>query len=381
MSCRIVQLANFVTPSSGGLRTALGHLAEGYFRAGHDVVQVVPGARTGRERTSWGCRITVAAPEMPGTGYRLVVDRAAVLRLLDELAPDRVEVHDRTTLRCVGRWARDRGVPSLVVSHERLDKWLRQWLPARLPLDDWADRANSSLAASFDDVVCTTAWAEREFARIGVSRLRRVPLGVDLERFRPDDSARDRWCARDEVLLVMASRLSKEKRPDLAVGGARELFRRGVPIRLFIAGDGPLRTSVAEQAYGLPVELLGFVPDRGRLAGLLGAADVVLAPGPVETFGLAALEALACGTPVVASVHSALPEVLGDAGRVTASTPRSLADGVQQLLEVDATDRRRVARRRAERFPWSATVEGFLRAHQLPVGPVAGVARPALRTP
>jgi len=376
---RIVQLANFVTPSSGGLRTALGHLAEGYSRAGNDVIQVVPGSRGGRERTSWGCRITVAAPELPGTGYRLLVDRAAVLRLLDELGPDRVEVHDRTTLRCVGRWAAARGVPSLVVSHERLDRWLRQWLPARLPLDGWADRSNLALAASFDDVVCTTAWAEREFARIGVSRLRRVPLGVDLDRFRPDVSLRGDLCADGEVLLVMASRLSKEKRPDLAVRGARELLRRGVPVRLLVAGDGPLRSSLAQQANGQPVELLGFVADRGRLARLLGAADVVIAPGPVETFGLAALEALACGTPVVASVHSALPEVLGDAGRASASTPRCVADAVQQLLTVDAADRRRTARRRAEQFPWSATVAGFLRAHGLPVGPVHDADRSAAR--
>lgn len=368
---RIVQLANFVTPSSGGLRTALVHLAEGYARAGHDVVQVVPGPAATSERVSWGLRVTLPAPEVPGTGYRLLVDRGAVLRALDELAPDRVEVHDRTTLRGVGRWASAHGVPSVVISHERLDRWLRQWLPARLPLDRWADRSNAALAASFDEVVCTTAWAAQEFARIGVGRLRQVPLGVDLEHFRPDVSARAGLCEDGQVLLVMASRLAKEKRPDLAVAATLELRRRSVPVRLVIAGDGPLQAALRRQAYGLPVEFLGFVQDRNRLAGLLGAADLVLAPGPVETFGLAALEALACGTPVVANVHSALPEVLGDAGRAAASSPRSLADAVQQQLTVPAADRRRAARLRAERFPWSATVEGFLRAHGLPVGPVS----------
>ncbi|MGI8535546.1 MAG: glycosyltransferase [Mycobacteriales bacterium] len=375
---RIVQLANFVTPSSGGLRTALVHLAEGYARAGHDVVQVVPGPRAAREQTAWGCRRTLPASEVPGTGYRLLVDRGAVLRQLDELAPDRVEVHDRTTLRGVGPWAAGCGVPSLVVSHERLDRWLKQWLPARLPLDRWADRSNAMLAASFDDVVCTTAWAAQEFSRLGVSRLRRVPLGVDLEAFRPDRSARPHPSAResrsagDEVLLVMASRLAKEKRPDLAVEATRELLRRGVPARLVVAGDGPLRSALSRQAYGLPVEFLGFVQDRHRLAGLLGSADVVVAPGPVETFGLAALEALACGTPVVANAHSALPEVLGDAGRAAASVPRCIADAVQELLAVPVADRRLAARRRAEQFPWSATVESFLRAHALPVGPLPG---------
>lgn len=378
---RIVQLANFASPASGGLRTTLAHLAHGYAQAGHEVVQIVPGARATKERTPWGCRVTLVGPEMPGTGYRLLLDRAEVLRRLEELEPDRVEVHDRTTLRPVGRWAARRGVPSLVVSHERLDRWLRQWLSARLPLDRWADRSNMALAASFDQVVCTTAWAEQEFFRIGVSRLRRVPLGVDLDRFRPNDSARSELCSDGEALLVMAGRLSREKRPDLAVGAARELLRRKVRVRLLIAGDGPLRSSVRQLADGMPVELLGFVSDRPRLAQLLGAADVVVAPGPVETFGLAALEALACGSPVVANAHSALPEVLGEAGRAAASTPRCFADAVQQLLALDVADRRALARRRAEEFPWSRTTEGFLRAHDLPVGPVPGVSRIPLPAP
>jgi alpha-1,6-mannosyltransferase len=258
----------------------------------------------------------------------------------------------------------------LVVSHERLDRWLRQWLSPRLPLDRLADRSNTALAEAFDTVVCTTAWAEQEFARLGIEHLRRVPLGVDLEAFRPPVIG-DR---RDSVLkLVMASRLSKEKRPDLAVEAAAELARRGLRVRLAVAGDGPLRRSL--QARGGPVDWLGFVAEVEPMASLLGGADLVLAPGPVETFGLAALEALACGTPVVANIHSALPEVLGDAGRASASTPRSFADAVQALLEVDARERRMRARARAEHFPWAATVEGFLRSHALPLAPARTVER------
>ena len=369
---RIVQLANFVTPSSGGLRTALAHLVTGYAAAGHEVVQVLPGACAAREQTAWGHRITVPARQIPGTGYRMMRSSDALTGLLTDLAPDRLEVHDRTTLRGLGHWAAAHGVPSLVVSHERLDQLLRQFLTPRLPLDDWADRSNRALAAGFDQVVCTTAWAEQEFSRIGVTNLRRVPLGVDLDGFRPAAGVGD---SSSDILLVMASRLSKEKRPDLAVAATAELRRRGVPVRLVIAGDGPLRTGLERQARGLPVELLGFVHDRQRLAGLLGAADVVLAPGPVETFGLAALEALACGTPVVASCHSALPEVLGDAGRAAASTPWCIADAVQDLLALPPEARRAAARSRAELFPWSATVEGFLRTHNLPVGPVRSVVR------
>ena len=83
------------------------------------------------------------------------------------------------------------------------------------------------------------------------------------------------------------------------------------------------------------VRLANFVtPHSGGLRTALrelGAADVVLAPGPVETFGLAALEALACGTPVVVSGSGALPEVIGGAG-VTV-TGEDFAGGVLSVLE------------------------------------------------
>ncbi|MYR56758.1 glycosyltransferase, partial [Streptomyces sp. SID625] len=114
----------------------------------------------------------------------------------------------------------------------------------------------------------------------------------------------------------MCSRLSVEKRPGTALDTLQALRRRGERAVLVIAGDGPLRGRLEHRARarGLPVVLLGHVGDRELLSALQASADVCLAPGPAETFGLAALEALACGTPVVASASSALSEVIGAAG-------------------------------------------------------------------
>ncbi|GAC1445408.1 MAG: hypothetical protein NVS3B26_21850 [Mycobacteriales bacterium] len=162
----------------------------------------------------------------------------------------------------------------------------------------------------------------------------------------------------------MASRLSREKRPELAVAAVRELCNRREQVRMVVVGDGPLRSRLRSLANGLPIEFGGFLSDRAELAALFGAADVVLAPGPVETFGLAALEALACGTPVVVNRHSALPEVVGtEAGRVSASSGFTFASAVQELLALDSGTVRRAARARAETFTWSRTVHGFLAAH------------------
>ncbi|MGH3712217.1 MAG: glycosyltransferase [Micromonosporaceae bacterium] len=367
---RIVRLANFVTANSGGLRTALRELGAGYAAAGHESVLVVPGAAYSRESTEQGDVITLPGPVVPGTGgYRVLVNRPKLARLLERLAPDRLEVSDRSTLRWTGGWARRHGVGSVMVSHESLAGLLRMTHADWLPSDRIADRLNARTAGQYDRVVCTTSWAAAEFRRLDVSNVEQVPLGVDLSGFHPDrydGGLRAEYAAAGELLLVHCSRLSPEKCPERSLTAIAELRRRGVAARLVVAGSGPLeermRQRVAEQE--LPVTFEGFIGDRDRLAGLLASADVALAPGPVETFGLAALEALASGTPVVASAESALPEVVGEAGAAAPGHGEAYADAVLELMARPRQLRRRAARRRAERYTWQAAVHGFLRVHE-----------------
>jgi len=94
----------------------------------------------------------------------------------------------------------------------------------------------------------------------------------------------------------------------------------------------------------------------------------------VETFGLAGLEALACGTPVVVASTSAVAELVeGDAGRISTPEPQALATAILALLTVPEAQRREAARARAESFPWSRTTNAMLALHDRPplgsVGP------------
>ncbi|MFI8828875.1 glycosyltransferase [Streptomyces sp. NPDC053431] len=366
---RIVRLANFVTPTSGGLRTALDQLGRGYRAAGHEPVLVVPGAAASDRETEQGRVITLPGPELPGTGgYRVLADRRGLRRLLEELAPDRLEVSDRTTLRWTGEWARRARVPSVMVSHETADGVLRTWGVPGAFAGRAADRLNRRTAWAYSRIVCTTEWAEREFVRIGARNVVRAPLGVDLSRCRPGRRStvlRARYAAGERVLLVMCSRLSVEKRPGTALDALAVLRAHGVRAALVVAGDGPLRGALERRARDqrLPVRFLGHVADREALADLQAAADACLAPGPAETFGLAALEALACGTPVVCSASSALPEVVADAGACAADDPGSFARAVRTLLDRDEAQRRATARARAELFSWSRATAAFLAAH------------------
>ncbi|MGY0487845.1 glycosyltransferase [Streptomyces sp. WG-D5] len=369
---RIVRLANFVAPASGGLRTALRELGAGYRAAGHEPVLIVPGERAADTDTPQGRVITLPGAPLPASGgYRVLTERQRLAGLLAALRPDRLEVSDRTTLRWTGEWARRARVPAVMVSHETAHGVLRTWgLPERAARRA-ADVLNIRTAHAYARVVCTTEWAEREFLRIGARNVVRAPLGVDLVRCRPEarnQEVRLRHAREDEVLLLMCTRLSVEKRPGIGLDTVAELRRSGVPARLVVAGEGPLRARLEQRARarGLPVAFLGHVADPTALTALQATADVCLAPGPAETFGLAALEALACGTPVVVSASSALPEVIGSAGAVAEDSGAAFAAAVREVLGRPRGPRRASARARAEGFGWDTAVAAFLAAHDVP---------------
>ncbi|MGH3980321.1 MAG: glycosyltransferase, partial [Pseudonocardiaceae bacterium] len=364
---RIAQLANFYGPRSGGLRTALHHLGAGYVARGHEVVLVVPGRRRTDEMLPTGVRrITLPAAKIPGTGGYRLVDPWRVTVLLEGLRPDRIEVSDRLTLRGLGRWASEHGVPSVVISHERLDRLLEQFLLPAVAARRVADWANARMAASYDTVVCTTEFAREEFDRISSPNVLQVPLGVDLATFAParrDDGLRADLARGADALLVHCGRLSVEKHVERSIDTMAALADTGTRARLIVAGDGPRREALQRRAAGLPVTFLGFVDGRRDVARLLATSDVSLAPGPHETFGLAALEALASGTPVVVSHSSALREIIRPAcGAAVADHAPAFACAVGRLLDAPEPARRAAARARAEQYTWPAAVDGMLGA-------------------
>lgn len=371
----IVQLANFYGPRSGGLRTAVDQLGAGYVDRGHAVTLVVAGRGHDDEVLDSGVRrITVPGRKFfKVEGYR-AASPVLIRRLLPRLGADSLEVSDRLTLRGMGPWAKAHGIGSIMISHERLDRMIELGAPVRVAT--WAaDVANLGTARSYDSVVCTTAFAGEEFARVQAPNVETVPLGVDLATFRPDratPSARARWATgagsapndtAADVLLVQSCRLSMEKHPARGIEVVRALVADGVRARLVIAGDGAMADELRRQARGLPVAFTGHLADRDALADLLAAADVAICPGPHETFGLSAMEALASGTPIVVSRNSALADVTRDGcGLPAADTGAAFTAAVRAVLERDAY--RTAARACAEQYTWDRAVDAMLALHR-----------------
>ena len=367
---RIVHIANFYGPNSGGIKTTLHELGRGYLKYGHDFIYIVPGTQFYQEQTPYGRKITLPSVILPGSGsYRIIKSNKALRELVRELAPDRIEISDRFTLRGMGKFAKAEGIPTVVFSHETLRGLANRFLPAWLPRKALVNWHNKRLAKSFDHVIATTEFAAAEFREIGTKNLVKIPLGVDLINFSPDNRSlifKQELLKGSQVLLVHCGRLSPEKEPQRSIEALVELRARGIDARLVIVGIGPMWKKIRLLAKDLPVDTLGYIADRKRVAAILSSADVSLAPGPLETFCLSALESIASGTPVVASQSSAVGEFLKvnlkhPAGAVAADNGVAFADAIESLLYRPKL--RAVARSAAEALPWDKTIQLMMLLH------------------
>jgi N-acetyl-alpha-D-glucosaminyl L-malate synthase BshA len=143
-----------------------------------------------------------------------------------------------------------------------------------------------------------------------------IPNFLDCARYRPtpDAELRARLCPADrfDALVLHASNFRPVKR----VAAVVEIFqriRKRVRARLALVGSGPDLESVRRQVASAGLEEAVIVlGDQQEMVPILSTADVFLLPSAQESFGLAALEAMACGVPVVASGVGGLPEVISD---------------------------------------------------------------------
>ena len=374
---KIIHVANFYGPKSGGIKTTLHNLGLGYRSEGHEFIYLIPGKKFSRESNEYGGCITLPSWVIPFSGgYRVIRSTRQVKSILQALKPDSLEVSDRFTLSCLGRWASHRKIPAIVFSHETLKGLVKSYFG--FSLNKFVKWHNTKLASKFDYVVTTTDFASSEFNEIGTSNLVQIPLGVDLTNFSPErynEELRTKMLKGGDVLLVHCGRLSPEKKPERSLQALRELLDRGVNARLVFIGSGPLHKKLYDSSRDIPVTFWGYVANKNLLAQMIASADISIAPGPIETFCLAALESLASGTPVVASNTSAVGEFLKTkdgncVGLTAANNGAAFADAIEKLLSLTNEDvqMRQRCRSQAENFPWSKTIFELNALHQpLPI--------------
>ena len=210
-------------------------------------------------------------------------------------------------------------------------------------------------------------------------KVRTIAPGVDLVRFRPGDQVSARLALglpADATIFAFIGRIQPLKAPDVLVRAAAELVDRGLVPReklVVVIAGGPSGSGIGtpealrELAARLGIDdVVRFLPPQqgDALVSLYRAADAVAVPSHNESFGLVALEAQACGTPVVAAAVGGLPVAVRDGHSgllVPGHDPVAWAGALHQVAAPPT--RRRLARgavRHAEDFSWERTTDALL---------------------
>jgi alpha-1,6-mannosyltransferase len=319
----VLDVTKWFGETSGGVRTYLEQKSAYVARRDNlRHVLVIPAGRdlvTDQANARW---YRLRGPRIPTQRqYRFLLAVRSLQRIIAHERPDVIEVGSPVFVPWIAALAaRGLSIPLISFYHTNL-------INAR-PAFDLYGRARRRFMETYVrqlDRLFTTTLVASESARAdlraaGVESTTRVSLGVDLETFAPWRCARlaktraRLGVAVDKPLVVYAGRLAPEKSLDVAVEG----WRRFDPERhatLLIIGDGPGKPALEAQAAGSSIRFMPFEESREQMADTLAASDIFLAPGALETFGLSAIESLACGTPVVSA----------DAGGVSEHVMRSRA--------------------------------------------------------
>jgi N-acetyl-alpha-D-glucosaminyl L-malate synthase BshA len=162
-----------------------------------------------------------------------------------------------------------------------------------------------------------------------------IPNFVNLAEYGPDDeSCREGLAPSGHRVITHVSNFREVKRVrDVVRVFAR--IRRAMPATLIMIGDGPERDDAEREAVDLKVdESVRFLGRLGNVANLLQASDLFLLPSQSESFGLAALEALACGVPVVGSRAGGIPELVEDGLSGILEPPGSVEAMARRSIEL-----------------------------------------------
>lgn len=295
-------------------------------------------------------------PVSRDANYRQLFDLAQLRRVLKTEKPDVIEIGSAYLDSWLGLLG-NLGLNALTVGFYHADFPDSYFAPAvsgwpktlSNPVVDFWRKYVRLCYSRFDLTCATSSYTEEKLRKYGVRNTVRIPLGVDLKRFSPAKrSGKVRRALNvnpDDMLLLYAGRFSSEKGLDTLLNSLPAIVK--LPhFKIALIGAGPLRAKIYQQCARMnQITILPYEKNPDQLARLYASADLFLAPGPFETFGLAALEALASGVPVIAPAQGGAGELVTSSGAGVLFSPHDSSDLTRCVLELTSGGLARLGKR------------------------------------
>jgi glycosyltransferase involved in cell wall biosynthesis len=362
---RIALFTETFLPATDGVVTRLRYTIEGLARAGDELLIFAP---SGAPETFSGARI-YGVPGVPFPPYpekKMCPPHPGMGSALRRFRPDLIHVVNPFILGVGGVYYASRlGLPLVASYHTNLATYASYYRLGFTERLAWAYFRNLHNRAILN--LCTSEATRNRLFEEGVKRIRIWPQGVDGRRFHPDRASVE-WRARlsgghpNMKILLYVGRLAPEK----SIGRLKAVLHEVPDVRLAIVGDGPARKALEREFRGTPTVFTGLLTGED-LAAAYASADLFLFPSTTETLGIAMIEGLASGLPVVAARSGAVREVFSEGESGLLYEPGSATDlvaAVRDVLRDDALrcSMSRKARAVAKKRGWEAattTLRGY----------------------
>jgi len=346
----VLDITEFYGETTGGIRTYLRQKAL-YVEARPALRQVLvlPGPRDALSQSEGVRCYRLEGPRVPSQDpYRFMLATRTNRRIALHEHPDVIEVGSPGFVPWIVRLAaRGLDIPAVAFYHSNFPRVFSPFPERangfRRALYDVAWRYARLIDKHFAHTIVCSEFVANDLRNAGIDRITRIPLGVDLAHYRPSrrskrHEVRMQYGLPEGPVAAFVGRFAPEKELGVLIDGWREVHKR-TGAQLALVGDGPMRARLVAQADGAPwVRFLPYESDRDKLADFLASIDLFVAPSSNETFGLAPLEALASGTPVLSADRGGISEQVETSGagaRFVSGEPRSLAEEAVRLLHSD----------------------------------------------
>ena len=346
----VLDITEFYGDTTGGIRTYLREKTV-YVEAREQYreVLVLPGRRDALTESDGVRCYRVRGPKVPKQDpYRFMLATRTNRRIAVHEHPDIIEVGSPGFVPWIVRLAaRGLNIPVVAFYHSNFPRVFSPFPEKanafRRGLFEMAWGYARLLDKSFAHTIVCSEFVANDLRSAGIDRVTRIPLGVDLVLYHPSRRAkrkevRARYDLPDGPVAGFVGRFAVEKELDVLLAAWPEVYRR-TGAQLALVGDGPMRERLVAQSGDAPwARFLPYEGKRERLADLIAALDIFVAPSSNETFGLAALEALASGTPVLSANRGGISEqVIASGGGLLfeSGSSGSLAEMAVTLLGAD----------------------------------------------
>lgn len=367
---RVVYFTESLYPLVDGVSRTLARLFDTLLDEGVDFRVVSPFVPT--EPVAWSDRI-IPVPFVhfpPYPDYRVSRPGGRELRnRLDEFDPTLVHVVSPTPMAIwAQRWARQRGIPSVASFHTHFVSYFRYYGVRLLEPLGW--RGLRWFYDRCERVYAPTRTIAAELAQHGIGPVELWSRGIDLDAFDPvlRDPQLRRTLVDDDAtpILLLVSRLVKEKDLEDLIGIDRELRARGASFQFVLVGDGPMRD---ELEAALPHAHFAGHQAGPDLARWYASADVFIFPSTTETLGNVVLEALASGLPAVVVDEGGPQDLIreGETGYIApAKDIGAIVDRLLPLLQDRALRHQmgEAARQSAQGRDWRVINRGLIRSYR-----------------